>query len=138
MSTAVIYHSVSGNTKKVANAIAEAAGCSAQPVKEYPLDAKADMLFIGGAIYGGKLDAVMDSFLQSLTPEKVKRAVLFTTCIKDAKALGLMKELLQKQGVAVDSESFTCKGKFLFLNLGHPNKAELAEAQAFAKEIVGK
>lgn len=136
MSTVVVYHSVSGNTKKVAEAMAEAASCTAQPVKEYPLDSSVDLMFIGGAIYGGKLDPVMDSFLQALTPEKAKRVVLFSTYIKEAKALGLMKELLQKQGVAVDKESFSCKGKFLILNLRHPNMAELEDAKVFAKSVI--
>lgn len=138
MSTVVLYHSVSGNTKKVAEAIAEAAGCKAQPIKEYPLDSSADLMFIGGAIYGGKLDAVLDSFLHALTPEKTKRVVLFSTCIKEAKALGLMKELLQKQGVAVDEKSFSCKGKFLFMNLRHPNTVELENAKAFAKSVIAE
>lgn len=136
MSTAVIYHSVTGNTRKVANAIAEALSCTAQPVKEYPLDSTADVMFIGGAVYGGKLDPVMDSFLQALTPQKVKRVVLFSTSIKESKALGLMKELLGKQGITVVDESYLCKGKFLFLNIGHPKKAELEQAKAFAKTAV--
>ncbi len=136
MSTAVIYHSVTGNTRKVADAIAEALSCTAQPVKEYPLDNKTDVLFIGGAVYGGKLDPVMDSFLQALTPQKAKRVVLFSTSIKESKALGLMKELLKNQGISVDEESFLCKGKFLFMNLRHPNKEELAQAGAFAKSAV--
>lgn len=136
MSTMVIYHSVTGNTKKVAEAIAEAVGCSAQTVKDYSLDESADLMFIGGAIYGGKLNAVTDSFLKALTPEKVKRVVLFATSFKEARALKLMKGLLQKQGITVDDKSFLCKGKFLFLNLRHPNKTELENAKAFAKIVI--
>ncbi len=138
MSTAVIYHSVTGNTKKVANAIAEALSCTAQPIKEYPLDNKADVMFIGGAIYGGKLDPVMDSFLQALTPQKAGRVMLFSTSVKESKALGLMKELLKNQGIAVDDECFLCKGKFLFMNLRHPNKDELEQAGAFAKNTMNR
>ncbi len=138
MSISVLYHSVSGNTKKVADAIAEATGCTAQPIKEYPLDSSVDLMFIGGAIYGDKLDPVLDSFLNALTPEKAKRVVLFSTYIKEAKALGLMKELLQRKGVAVDKDSFSCKGKFLILNLRHPNMAELEEAKAFSKNVIAE
>jgi flavodoxin len=138
MSIAVLYHSVTGNTKKVADAMAEAVGCTAQPVKEYSLDAKTDLIFIGGAIYGGKLDAVMDSFLQALTPEKAKRVVLFSTCITREKARELMKEQLQRNGITVDDKSFLCKGKFLFLNLRHPSKVELEEARTFAKSVIAK
>jgi len=138
MSTAVLYHSVTGNTKKVAEAMAEAIGCTAQSVKEYSLDTKADLMFIGGAIYGGKLDAVLDSFMQALTPDKVKRVVLFSTCVKIAKAVELMKEQLQKKGIAVDDESFFCKGKFLFMNLRHPSKADLEDAKTFAKNVIAE
>jgi len=138
MKVAVVYHSVTGNTKKIAEAMAEALGCTAQAVKEYPLDESTDLLFIGGAVYGGKLDAVLDSFLQALTPEKAKRAVLFSTCVKEAKALGLMKERLEKQGITVHQDSFSCKGKFLFLNLRHPKIAELEDAKAFAKSVTAE
>ncbi len=136
MSTAVIYHSVTGNTRKVADAIAEALSCPAQPVKEYPLDHTADVMFIGGAVYGGKLDPVMDSFLQALTPQKAKRVLLFSTSIKESKALGLMKELLRSRGISVDEECYLCKGKFLFMNRRHPNNEELEGAKAFAKSAV--
>jgi len=138
MTTAVIYHSVTGNTRKVAEAIAKSLSCAAQPVKEYPLDSEADVMFIGGAVYGGRLDAVMDSFLKALSPQKVKRAVLFSTSVKESKAIGLMRDILVGQGIAVDNEAFVCKGKFLFFNLKHPNKTDLEQAEAFAQNVMRK
>jgi flavodoxin len=51
MKIAVIYHSRGGNTKIVAEAIAKAAGVSAEPI-HVPLDAPVDLLLIGGGVYG--------------------------------------------------------------------------------------
>ena len=52
MSVAVRYYSRSGNTQKVAEYIAEAAGVDAVSVdsKDAELNEKVDTLFIGGAL----------------------------------------------------------------------------------------
>lgn len=135
MNIAVVYHSMSGNTRKVAKAIAQAAGCEAYAAKEYQPSDPADLMFIGGAVYGGKLEPSFDAFLQTLTPTEVKRAAVFCTYVS-AKAADLIKERLKEAGIAVEKDSFSCEGRFLIKNWRHPNQAELEEAKAFASGII--
>ncbi len=95
------------------------------------------MLFIGGSIYGGALDPSLVSFIGGLDAKKIKRAALFSTYIKEPKALGLMKDMLSRQGIAVKDE-FSCKGQFLFMNRKHPDSVDLEEAKKFAVSVIGK
>ena len=136
MKTAVTYYTKTGNTKKVANAIAAAAGCSAIPIADI-LDDTVDMLFIGGSIYGGVLDPSLVSFIGGLDSKKIKRAALFSTYISEPKALVLMKDLLSKQGIPVTA-TFSCKGKFLLFNMKRPGDADLEEAKKYAVSVIAK
>lgn len=136
MKTAVTYYSRTGNTKKVANVIAEAAGCSAVPIADIS-DDTVDMLFIGGARYGGALDPSLVSFLNGLDSKKIKRAALFSTYAFESKALALMKDLLSKQGIPV-AATFSCKGKFLLFNMKRPGAADLEDAKKFASSVISK
>ena len=53
MTIAVRYYTKSGNTKKLAEEAAKAAGVSAKDVS-VPLSEKADLLFLGSSVYAGK------------------------------------------------------------------------------------
>lgn len=136
MNTAVTYYSKTGHTKKVAEAIAKAAGCSAADIAGYKA-APVDVLFIGGSIYGGSLEPSLASFISGLDPKEVRSAALFTTYIKEANAVGLMKQLLGQKGIPV-SAVFSCKGQFLLFNRKHPDAADLEEASKFAASVVVK
>ncbi len=136
MNTAVTYYSKTGHTKKVAEAIAKAAGCAASDIACYKA-APVDVLFIGGSIYGGVLEPTLASFISGLDPKAVGSAVLFTTYIKEANAVGLMKQLLEQKGIPV-SAVFSCKGQFLLFNRKRPNAADLEEAAKFAAAVVCK
>ena len=67
MRAAVRYYSRSGNTKAVAEAIAEAAGVSAISVdaSDAAITEPVDVLFIGGALYAYGLDSPHNSELMS-------------------------------------------------------------------------
>jgi flavodoxin I len=137
MNIKVMYHSQTGNTKKVANAIAEAAGASAEPISEGAGLTGADILFIGDGVYGGKPDAKTRDFINSLEPGKVKYAAVFGTYGGQKKFIEDMKESLKTKGIKVSSESFGCKGKAWFIfNRRHPDEQELKMAQEFAKRII--
>lgn len=47
----VVYHSTTGNTKKIAEAIAQTAGCDARRTDDDPAPVDADIVFVGGAVY---------------------------------------------------------------------------------------
>jgi flavodoxin len=136
MNAAVVYVSRTGNTKKVAEAIAQAVGCAAQSVSEYGAGKPVDLLFVGGSLYGGVLDPALDAFIRGLDPKAVGRAAAFSTHVSGEKADGLIKAALAARGIPAEA-GFACKGRCLFLNLGHPSRAELDEAGRFAAYVAG-
>lgn len=137
MKTAVRYYSRGGSTKKLAEAIASAVSAPSATVEE-PLSEPVDLLFIGSAIYAGKVNERMRDFLNSLTSETVKKAAVFSTAMGPVSAHGQIKELLSAKGIFVYDEYFHCQGKFLVMNRRRPNEQDCAEAGAFAEKITEK
>lgn len=138
MDIKVVYHSQTGNTKKIADAIAEEAGIRAEKVSDCKSVA-ADVLFIGDGIYAAKPNKATVEFIRKLDAGKVKKVAVFGTFGGQKKAIELMQELLKKQGINVVEESFGCRGKaWFFLNRAHPNVQDLLEAKEFTKRVIGK
>ena len=80
MRIAVRYYSRGGATEKVAKAIAREAGERALTTDK-PLEKKADLLFIGSGVYKGHIDGHVKAFIEGLTPDKVGKAVFFSTAM---------------------------------------------------------
>jgi flavodoxin len=136
MKVKVMYHSKTGNTKKVAEAIAKAVGTTAVQITEKIKFDSADVLFIGDGVYGAKPNKVTEEFIKTLDSNKVKKVAVFGTYGGQKKAIIVMKELLKKQRINVIEESFGCKGRSWFiLNPTHPDVNDLNAAQQFAKKI---
>ena len=47
-----------------------------------------------------------------------------------------MSKLCKELGIGIDEREFHCKGEFKFMHKGRPDEQDLADAKAFAKEIV--
>ena len=98
---AVRYYSRSGNTKLVADAIAQAIGTTAISVDQ--ADAKItqsiDTLFVGGALYAYGLDKHLKKYLNELDAKNVKKAVLFSTSWISKHSLDLMRKQLGEKGI---------------------------------------
>jgi flavodoxin len=140
MSVRVFYHSVTGNTKKVAEAIARAAGCLAEPVGAAMVSELVDMLFLGAPIHGGVVDASVKAFIEGLDPAMVKHVTVFSTGFEESKerAVGMMKDLVAQRGIAVSDKCYFCKGKFLLFNRRHPDDQDLAGAEEFARNALAE
>ena len=140
MNIKVIYHSKTGNTKKIAEAIAESIGASVEPISKNIKVDTLDILFIGGGVYFGRADSTTETFIKKLSAENVKNAVVFGTFGGMNKAILSMKDLLRKQGINVIDRSFGCKGAVLLLlnlvNRKHPNEEDLEAAKEFAIGVV--
>lgn len=138
MNMRVLYHSVTGNTKKVAEAMAAELGCKAESIEEVKMPLSADILFLGAAVYATHnhdIDPVVADFIGKLESGKVKKAVLFCTGFATT-ALDSMGALLKKKNIPVAQDRFFCRGKlFLVFNFGHPNRNDLANARLFAKKM---
>jgi len=134
---AVIYKSRSGNTAKLAEAVAGAIGVKAQPVSDNPAVNGVDTLFVGASIYAERIDKALRVFLPALDKSQVKKVVVFGTACGPKSAHGEIKALLAPKGIEVADEFFQCRGKFLFINKGRPDEADLKAAADFAKKMAG-
>lgn len=134
MKTAVIYRSMTGHSKKIANKIAAELGISAISIKDNPKLADIDLLFIVGGIYGGASLPDMLEYIKSLNNTQVRKAALITSSTSDKTGQDEVRKILTSGGIEVIDE-YRCYGNFLFTKLGHPNKQEIQGAVIFAKKL---
>jgi flavodoxin len=137
MQIAVRYHSRSGNTKKLAEAIAKAAGTDAADCGS-PVSEALDLLFLGGALYGGRVDETLREFIMNLDPAKVRAAAVFGTSALAKEPDRKLERLLKERGIPVLDRAFRCRGAFLFMNRGRPNEEDLRDAAEFALAALKK
>lgn len=135
MKVAVRYYSRSGNTKKLAEAIGKAVGVPAGTVDE-TLTGPVDLLFLGGAIYAGKIDEHVRRFVEALTPDQVKSVAVFSTTMGKKSAHPHIKESLDKKGIEVKELPFHCKGQFMLFNKGRPGEQDCIQAADYARKLV--
>lgn len=135
MEIEVRYVSRGGNTKKVAEAIAKAAGVEALDCT-VPVTKPTDMLFLGGAVYAFTLDENMTAFIKSLDSGLVKAAAVFGTSALVKSGNRKLTGLLKKKGIHVIDESFYCRGEFSGKHLGRPDENDLEQAARFAEKAV--
>lgn len=131
----VRYFTRSGNTKKLADAIGKAVNVTAQPITK-PLNPRTDMLFLGGSVYAGGIDKTLKAFIDSLTPEMVKKVAIFSTAAVVESAYGQMQKQLEAKGIYVCDKEFHCRGSFTIMHRGRPNAKDLEEAARFAKAVL--
>ena len=136
MTTAVRYYSKGGNTKKLADAIAEVCGVE-KPRTHVALTEKADILFLGASVYAYGISEEVKKFIVDLDPEKVGKIVVFSTSALAERAFPEVEKAIKDSGMEVDSRNFYCRGSFLMLHKGRPNADDLESAKSFAKNIIG-
>jgi flavodoxin len=141
MNIAVRYLSRSGNTEKVARAIAEALGVEAVSLAgpgAAAIEEETDILFLGAAVYAFGIDDRVASFIQKLDKAKVKNVVVFGTSALVKSVFPRIKKLLPEKGVTLSDKTFHCWGEFKFTRKGHPNASDLERAKLFAKEVAAE
>lgn len=134
----VVYFSKGGNTKKIADAIADEVGIPSASVEQSNGLSSTEILFVGASIYAGSIDGKLRAFLTILSPSQVKKVALFGTSAGKKTALPEVKSILQPKGIAVLNDEFHCKGSFLLVNRGRPNEEDLKQAKLFARKICGE
>jgi len=133
MSISVRYYTRSGNTEKLAAAIAQAVGVEAKSVSE-PLEEKADILFLGSSYYAFDVDDAIKEFILA-NKDKIGKIVCFGTSAMMGSTRKSVKKVADGVGVAVAEEEFHCYGSFGPMHKGRPNESDIAKAIAFAKSI---
>lgn len=135
MKTIILFRSMTGHSKKIAKAIGTEIGIEPQNIKEKPQFAGIDLAFIIGGIYSGKSLPDMAEYCKSLNSNAVKKVVLITSSASDKCGQDKIRTILKENKIQVLDEEYRCRGNFLFIKLGHPNKKEIEGAVEFAKRI---
>lgn len=131
----VFVYSRGGNTRKVADAIAEELGTKVSDIETSPPD-DAKILFLGSGTYGGKPGDPMMKFIASgtFTGRKVALFGTSSSVAGSQKMIAAMADTLKQKGATVLG-SYDCRGRFLFVNRSHPGKEDLDNAKKFAREM---
>ncbi|MDY4651535.1 MAG: flavodoxin domain-containing protein [Atopobiaceae bacterium] len=129
MKCAVRYYSRSGNTRLLAEAIADELGVEAVSAdsSDATISGHIDVLFIGGALYAYGLDKKLVSYIRTLDGDMVGRAVLFSTTWLSKHSFDQMRKELEAHGIVVAERTFYAKNK--------PSAERLKEAKAFADDM---
>jgi len=135
MKIAVRYYTKTGNTKRLAEAVAGAVGVEALPIS-VPVDEAVDILFLGNSYYAFSIDPEVRDFIRSLDKTKVGRIVNFGSAAMLNSTWKKVKAEADKVGIAMDEREFHCKGEFKGIHKGRPNEEDMQAAAEFAKKII--
>ena len=136
MKIAVRYYTKTGNTKRLAEAVAKAVGTEAQPVS-VPVTEPVDILFLGNSYYAFSIDPEVRSFIRGLDKSKIGRIVNFGSAAMLNSTYKKVKAEADKAGIPMDEREFHCKGEFKGVHKGKPDESDLKSVAEFAKKIVG-
>lgn len=135
MKIAVRYYTKSGNTKKLADAIAKAVGVEAKEVSE-PLGEPVDILFLGSSVYAAGVDAAVKQFI-AVNHANIGILYNFSTAALLSSTYKQVQKLATEHGIKMAEEEFHCRGSFAVMHKGRPNQEDLDAAVAFAKKVCG-
>ena len=134
MKTAVRYYTKTGNTKRMAQAVAQALGVEALPLSA-PVEEPVDLLFLGNSYYAFNIDPEVRDFIRALDPAKVGKIVNFGSAAMLNSTWKKVKAEADKAGVPMETREFHCRGEFKGIHKGRPNAQDLAAAAAFARSL---
>lgn len=135
MKIAVRYYTKTGNTKRLAEAVAKAVGAEALPISA-PVTEQTDILFIGNSYYAFTIDPEVRAFIRSLDRNMIGKIVNFGSAAMMNSTWKKVKAEADKAGIPMDEREFHCKGEFKGLHKGRPNEEDLKAAGEFARNIV--
>ena len=134
MKLAVRYYTRSGNTKKLAEAIAGAISAEAKSV-DCPLEEKADILFLGSSYYAFDVDEAIKKFIAE-NKANIGEIVCFGTSAMMKSVKKPVSKAAKASGVAISSGEFHCRGQFGKIHKGRPNAEDLSNAAQFARRYL--
>ncbi len=135
MKIAVRYYTKTGNTKRLAEAVAKAVGVEALDIGT-PITEPVDILFLGNSYYAFTIDPAVRSFILSLEKEKVGRIVNFGSAAMMNSTWKKVRAVADQVGIPMDEREFHCKGEFKGIHKGKPDEKDLSAAAEFAKGIL--
>ena len=136
MKIAVRYYTKTGNTKRIAEAVAKAAGVEALPIS-VPVSEPVEILFLGNSYYAFTIDPEVRAFVRPLDKDKIGKIVNFGSAALMNSTWKKVKAEADKVGIPMDEREFHCKGEFKQIHKGRPNEEDLRAAEEFARGIIG-
>jgi flavodoxin len=133
MTYAVRYYTKTGNTKRLAEAIAKELEVEALPISE-PVTEPVDALFLGNSYYAFTIDPEVRTFVSSLDKSKVGKIVNFGSAAMLNSTYKKVKAEADKIDIPMDEKEFHCKGEFKGLHKGRPNDDDIKAAIEFARQ----
>ena len=131
----VIYYSMTGNTKKLAEAIAAELGVVAEEAKAKGRLAEDSLVFLGAGKYGPLRGWGLKRFIDKNDFQGRKVALFGTSGNGTGEEVRFLEELVAAKGAEI-AGSFFCRGEFLFLvNRKRPASDDLENARRFAREM---
>lgn len=130
MKTAIRYYSKFGHTTKMANIVGELTNTRPE-LATVRLKEPVDTLYLGAGVFLGKVDNSIVEFINTLTPDMVKRVVCFGSSAIIKSPVPQMRKLLEARGITVSEKEFTCKGSMGPIHSGHPNQKDLDDFRHF-------
>ena len=135
MKIAVRYYTKTGNTKRLADAVAKAVGAEALPIST-PVTEPVDILFLGNSYYAFSIDPEVRRFIASLDKTMVGKIVNFGSAAMLNSTYKKVKAEADKVGIPVDEREFHCKGEFKGIHKGKPDEEDCKAAAQFAKNVI--
>ena len=135
MKYAVRYYTKTGNTERLAKAIAEVLGVDALPISS-PITEKTDILFLGNSYYAFSIDPEVRAFIRTLDKDMVGKIVNFGSAAMLNSTYKKVKAEAEMVGIPMVDKEFHCKGEFKGIHKGRPNEDDLKAAAEFAKGIM--
>ena len=133
MKAAVRYYTQSGNTRKLAAAVASELGVEAKDIS-CPLEEQTELLFLCNSVYWAGIDKSVKRFVRDNAP-KIGTLVNVSTAALIESTYKQMRTVAAEAGVTLSEQEFHCRGKFKALHSGHPDEDDLRAVRMFAKKV---
>lgn len=134
MKIAVRYYTRSGNTKKLAEAVAETVAVEAKDVSVL-LEEKADVLFLGCSYYAFDVDQAVKDFIVN-NKDNIGKIVCFGTSAMMKSMKKPVTKVAKTVNISVADEDFHCRGQFGKIHKGRPNEEDIVKVAEFAKRYL--
>lgn len=133
---AIRYYTRSGNTQKLAEAIAERIHVKAENITVSLAD-KTDVLFLGCSYYAFDMAQEIKTFIAE-NKDNIGEIVCFGTSAMMRSMKKPMRKVTDAYNIKLSDEEFHCRGEFKFANKGRPNAEDLEDAALFAERVIKK
>jgi len=144
MKSLVIYYSKTGNTEKVAKAIAKGLGVEPKKIGEAVNVLEYDLICIGTPVYSFAPAEQVNEFMRKLPDLSSKRGAGFCTMhmVGGKKTLEALRVGMETKGIEF-LEGFSCKGLSKLVadfgpkifNKGKPDEKDLERAENFGRKL---